>query len=46
MKKVMAMLMLLSVMCCAGYGAETADSEIYLTTQEGSHLYMNCANLS
>ena len=43
MKKVMAMLMLLSVMCCAGYGAETADSEIYVR-KEVFNAYMDNIN--
>ena len=43
MKKVMAMLMLLSVMCCAGYGAETADSEIYVR-KEVFNAYMDSIN--
>ena len=43
MKKVIAMLMLLSVMCCAGYGAETADSEIYVR-KEVFNAYMDSIN--
>ena len=43
MKKVMAMLMLLSVMCCAGYGAETADSEIYVR-KDVFNAYMESIN--
>ena len=43
MKKVIAMLMLLSVMCCASYGAETADSEIYVR-KEVFNAYMDSIN--
>ena len=43
MKKVIAMLMLLSVMCCASYGAEAADSEIYVR-KEVFNAYMDSIN--